>query len=161
VEGVSLNFEQASGRADVVSQTADGSSVAVNIGVSPLSEESNEVVSLVLSVEHSREEVEVGNESTLENNWDVGSVEELDRVRYLVASDLSVTESKFNTESLEINDNEEHDNSGQKTADIGGVFSVESMLDSHHLVGLGQERMEESNNCAFKFCVLVSFDGDR
>lgn len=59
MEGISLDFEQASGRADVVSKTTDGGGVTVNIGVSPLTKESNEVVSFVLSVENGGEEVEV------------------------------------------------------------------------------------------------------
>jgi len=132
----------------------------VNVRFSPFSKESYEVVTLVLSVEHCGEEVEVGDKGTLENDGDVRGVEELDGVRYLVASHLSVAQSKFNAESLEINDNEEDNHCCKQTGDIGGVFSVEGMLNGHNLVRLGQERVEESNDSTFEFGILVGLDGD-
>jgi hypothetical protein len=51
-------------------------------------------------VQDLREEVEVAHEGSLQNNRDIAGVEKLDRVRYFVTTDASVTERKFNAESL-------------------------------------------------------------
>ena len=62
--------------------------------------ESNENVSSELSSKDLREEVDVGHESSLENNWNVRGVEQLDRVRLLEASHLSAGQAELNSESL-------------------------------------------------------------
>ena len=100
MEGISLNIEEILGRRDVVSQSTNGSRVASHVILLPLSEERHEEVTLELSVEHLTEEVEVGDESCLQNDWDVRSVEKFDRVLSLVATDTSRRQLKFNSESL-------------------------------------------------------------
>lgn len=72
-----------------------------------------------------------------------------------------MSESKFNTESLEIDDHKEHNDCGDETAKVRSIFSVERVLDGHHLVGLGQERMEKCDDGTFEFGILLSLDGDR
>ena len=55
----------------------------------PLSDEAHEEVALELAMKHLWEEVQVGDESSLEDDWDVGGVEKLDWERSGVASDTS------------------------------------------------------------------------
>jgi hypothetical protein len=81
-----------------------------HIVVLPLSKESNENVSSELSGKDLREEVDVGHESSLENNWNVRGVEQFDRVRLLEASHLSAGQAELNSESLEV-DYDHHDDS--------------------------------------------------
>lgn len=100
MEGVALDVEEVSGWADVVCQTADGGRVSSHVVFLPLSKQIDEEVSSELSVEHLREEVEIGHKGGLEDNRDVGGVEELNSVRSLVATNASGGESQFNAESL-------------------------------------------------------------
>ena len=74
----------------------------MDVILSPLSNEADEVVVglSVLSVEDLGEEVQVGDESSLENDGDVGGIEQLDGVGHFVTTDLSVSEGEFDTESL-------------------------------------------------------------
>ena len=60
-----------------------------HIIVLPFSKESNENVSSELSSQNLCEEVDVGNESSLEDDWDVGSIEQLDWVWLFESSHLS------------------------------------------------------------------------
>jgi len=55
------------------------------------------------------EEVNIGNESSLQNNWNVRSVEQLDWKWLSETSHLSGTKTKLNTESLEVNDDKDDD----------------------------------------------------
>jgi len=55
------------------------------------------------------EEINIGNESSLQNDWDVGSVEQLNWIWLSETSHLSGTKTKLNTETLEINDDENDD----------------------------------------------------
>jgi hypothetical protein len=55
--------------------------VACHVVVLPLAKETDEEISLELSVKYLREEVQVRNEGGLKNDWDVRGIEELNRVR--------------------------------------------------------------------------------
>lgn len=48
------------------------------------------------------EEVQVGDDSCLQNNWDVGSVEELDREWSRVAASSLALKSQVHLEALEV-----------------------------------------------------------
>jgi hypothetical protein len=65
----------------------------------------------------------------LEDDWDVGGVEELDWVASGVSSDLFVVNSDIDLESLEVVNDQEDEDSGQQVIDIWGKVSVESLLD--------------------------------
>lgn len=75
----------------------------------PLSEEWNDEVTSEFSSQDLGEEINIGNESSLQNNWDVGSVEQLDWIWLSETSHLSGTEAELNTETLEVNDNKNDD----------------------------------------------------
>ena len=76
----------------------------------PLSEQLGEEVALELAVEYLREEVKVAHEGRLQNDWDVRGVEELDRVRLLIASDLPVVQHDLNSEALKVHINKTEGN---------------------------------------------------
>ena len=66
----------------------------------PFTDERNKKVAFELSVQHLTEEVEIGDECSLEDDWNVGGVKQLDWVGSLVASDFSAGKLKFNSETL-------------------------------------------------------------
>ena len=102
MEWISLDVEPVSWWTDVVGETTDWSGVSSHVELLPLSEEAHEEVTLELAVENLGEEVQVGDEGGLEDDWDVGGVEKLDWEWLGEATDLSVLESQLNTESLNI-----------------------------------------------------------
>jgi len=59
-------------------------------------------------MEYLWEEVQVWDEGGLKDDRDVAGVEEFDWIRNFVASNSSVTESQFNSETLEVDDDEEY-----------------------------------------------------
>jgi len=72
---------------NVVSQATDRSRVALHVVFLPFAKEANENVSLELAVKDLREEVQIGDKGSLQNDGNVRSVEQLNRVRSLVATD--------------------------------------------------------------------------
>ena len=61
---------------------------------------------------------------------------------------------------LEVDDDEDNDNRGNQVADIGRVLTVEGLLKSKDLVGLGEEEVEESDDGAFKLDTVLGLDRD-
>ena len=86
---VSLNIIQALWRADVIGQSTDWSSVSSHIIVLPLPEERHNEVAYELSSQNLGEEVNVRHEGTLQDDWDVGSIEQLNWVWLSETSHLS------------------------------------------------------------------------
>ena len=97
---VTLEVKEVTRWRNVVGKTADWCRMACHVVLLPLANEANEEVSSELAVEHLGKEVKVGNEGSLENDWDVRCVEKLHWERSRVASNTSRFEGKFNTESL-------------------------------------------------------------
>lgn len=97
---VSLNIIQTLWWTDVVSKSSNWRLMTSHVIILPLSEKGNDEVTSELSSQDLGEEVNVGNESGLQNNWDVGGVEQLDWIWLSETSHLSGTEAELNTESL-------------------------------------------------------------
>jgi hypothetical protein len=74
--------------------------VASHVVVLPLAQEANEEVALELAVKNLGEEVQVGDDSGLEDDGDVRGIEQLDGVRVRLASLALALELKFNAEAL-------------------------------------------------------------
>lgn len=163
MERVSLDVHEVAGRTDVVSKSTDGCSSSRDVVLSPLSDEADEIVTRlsILSVKNLGEEVEVGDESSLEDDGDVRSIEQLDGERHFVTTHLSVSESQFNAESLEIDNDKEYNDGSQQAGNVGGILTVEGVLQGEDLVGFGQERVEEGDNGTFEFGVLLGLDSNR
>lgn len=113
-----------------------------HISVLPFTEESNDEVSSELSCQDLSEEIDIGHESSLKDNWNVTSVEKLDWVWLLGTSHLLAAQLEFYSKSLEIDDHKGDDNGGQEVAEIWSILAVEGLLQSIELVGLGQKEVE-------------------
>jgi len=160
VDWISLNIIQALGRTDVVSKTTDWGRVSRHISVLPFTEESNDEVASELSSQDLSEEIDIGNESSLKDDWNVTSVEKLDWVWLLGTSHLLATQGEFDSESLEIDDHKGDDDGGQEVAEIWCILAIEGLLQSIELVRLGQEEVEKGDDGSLELSTLISSDGN-
>jgi hypothetical protein len=80
----------------------------------------------------------------LEDDRDVGRVEQLDRVRLASAAGLRVSslERKVDLEALEVDDERKDEDSGHQVGDVGQVLAIESLLQRTNLVLLGDQQVE-------------------
>merc|ERR1719161_2077370 len=92
----------------VISETSDGDGLAGVVDFLPLAEQIDEHVALEALVKKLGDEVHVGHQSGLKDNRNVGCVEELDGVRTLLTANLLILNREVNTESLEIDNDQEH-----------------------------------------------------
>jgi len=75
------------------------------------------------------QEKEVGDQSTLKDDWDVASVEQLNGISWWLNTLGSlVLDVKINLESLEVDDYEEDKNGREDVVKVGESRSVESIL---------------------------------
>lgn len=163
VEGISLDLCEASGRTDVVGDSTNRSGSSLGVVLSPLSNTvDEEVVGLsILSVEDLGEEVEVGDEGSLQDDRDVRGIEQLNGERYFVTTHLSVSEGQFDAESLEVDNDKEHNEGSQQAGNVRGILTVEGVLEGEDLVRFSQEGVEKGNNGTFEFSILLSLDSNR
>lgn len=135
--------------------------MALDVVVGPLSNESHEEVALEFTMQDLRQEVQVRNEGSLEDDRDVGGVEELDGVGVGLTS-LSLTlQCKFDSEALEVDDDEDHDNRGNQVRNIGRVLTVEGLLEGVDFILLRAQKVEQSNDSSFKLGTLLCADRNR
>jgi len=160
VDWVTLDVVQALWWADVVSESTDWCLMSSHVVVLPFSKESDDEVASELSSKNLGKEVDVGDESGLEDDWNIGSIEQLDWVWLSETSHLSAAQAEFNSEALEVNDNKDDNDSGDEVHKVWRVLSVEGLLDTVQSAWLGQGEVEKSNNSTLEFSSLISSDGD-
>lgn len=134
--------------------------MTLHVVLLPLSEERDEEVALEFAVKNLGEEVQVGDESCLQNDGNVAGVEQLNGVRSFVATHSAGGHSQFDAETLEVNNDKENDNSSKQVANIRRVLSVESLLQSASNARFCEQEMEQSDNGTFEFGALLSADGN-
>lgn len=127
---------------DVVSKSANWSLVAGHVVVLPLSEEANNEVASELSSQDLSEEVDVGHKGGLEDDWDIGGVEELDWEWLSETSHLLAAELELNSESLEIDDDKRHHYGSEQVAQVWSVLSVNGLLNTVQFIWLGKQKVE-------------------
>lgn len=131
-----------------------------HVVVLPFSKEANNEVSSELSGKDLSEEVDIGDECSLQDDWDVRSVEQLDWVWLLEASHLSAAQAEFNTETLEVDDNEHHYSGGDQVAEIWCILSVKCLLQTIKFVWLSKQEVESGNDGSLEFGSLISSNRD-
>ena len=62
---------------------------------------------------------------------------------------------------LEVDNYKEYNDSSQQAGNVGGILTVEGVLQGEDLVGFGQERVEEGDHSTFEFSVLLGLDSNR
>lgn len=96
------------------------------------------------------DDVEVGHESGLEDDWDVRGVEELDWVAAVLSTVAGRLDWEVNAESLEVDNHSEHEEGGHQVHQVREVLAVEGFTESTDLVGAGSKKMEEGDNGSFE-----------
>ena len=125
----------------------------------PLSEQTNKNVGGGTVVQELRDKVKVGHKGTHQNDRHVGRVKELDGVVSFLSTVLLVLDRKVDAPSLEVNDENENQNSCQEIGQVWQVLTVQSFAKSLDLVVTGDQKMEESNDRSFEFGTTSSVDG--
>lgn len=100
MEWISDDVDHVTRGADVVGETTDWGRVAGHVVLLPLTQEVDDEVASEFLGEDLGEEVEVGDEGSLENDGDVGGVEELDGVWLLITLHSSRADGQFYSEAL-------------------------------------------------------------
>lgn len=85
-------------------------------------------------MEELREEVEVRNKRSLQNNWHVGRVEKLDWVASKLTAVTLIFDLKIHTPSLEINDDNKHEHCSEQVGNVGQVLAVKGLFESSDLI---------------------------
>ena len=102
MEWISDNGVEVSWGRDIISETTNWDTVSSHFNILPLAKKSDKEESLEFSVEELGEEIEVGDQGSVEHDGDVGSVEQLDREVSGVSSNILFLDVKVNSESLYI-----------------------------------------------------------
>jgi len=160
VDGVSEDREEISGGRNVIGETTNGDRVTTHFDILPLTEESNGKESYESSVEELGEEIEVGDQSSVEHDGDVGGIEQLDGEVGGVSLNALLLNVEIDSETLEVDDDQEDEDGGEQVVEVGETLSVESLLEGSDLVGFSDQKVEESNNGSFVLSTVFSDDGN-
>lgn len=162
VEWIRDDVEEGSGWRDIVGKSSDWDRVDLSAGSSkllPASEKADQWVRWESSEEHLGQEVEVGDQGSLQDNWDVGGVEKLDWVRSGGSSLSLVLDRQVDAESLEVDDDEEDKSGSQQIGDVWQVLSVEGLLESADLVVSGDQEVDQGDESSLELGSSSSVDG--
>jgi len=152
-------FERARG-AHVVDEPADWD-VSAGRGDLPAAEEVRHEVGTHARPRHLTDHEHVGHQRALQDDWNVGGVEKLDGVSRVVHSfsHPGVLDWKVNSESLEVNNNTENDEGGEKICYVCKLNAVERLLEGGDLVRSSNEEGEKRDQCAFILRSRRGLDG--
>ena len=159
VERVAGDVSEVGGWRHVVGKTGDwlGGALAT-ASVLPDAKKADHEVSAVAVVEQLREEVQVGHQGRLQDDGDVGGVEQLDGVRANAAAVAVGHELKLDLETLEVNDHNENEHGGQKVGEVRQVGAAPGLEEGAGLVRVVDEEVEERDDGALEFGALAGVD---
>lgn len=134
VQGISTNLAEGGRCGDVVGDTTDGNGLSLVVGVLlPGAENADDWVGEVL-VQQLREEEQVRHECCLQDNRDIGSVEQFDGVGSVRATSALVRDGNVHAEALEVNHGAEDQHGGHQVRHIRQILSVECLLQRARLI---------------------------
>ena len=94
----------------------------------------------------------------MQDNWDIRSIEKSNWIWLLETSHLFAAELKLNSESLEVDNNENHNYCCDQVEKIWCILPIECLLQAIQFVWFCEHEMEKSNDSTFEFSSLVSSD---
>ena len=159
VDGVTDDLLKVVGRRHVVGDTAHGVELSTVLEGLPDAEQLDKEVGGEARGEHLADDKDVGGERRLEHDGHVGGVEELDRVGSALATEAVGLDGDLDTETLEIDDDEEDEEGSQQVHDVGETVTVEGLLECTRLVVPGEKEVEEGNEGAFELGTTAGVDG--
>ena len=101
MDGILQDVSERLGWTEVVAEAANGVGTSA-AGIGPDSEQIDKEVSGKLDGQHLRDDVQVGDESGLEDDGDVGGVEQLDWVGRVLATVPGGLDGQIHTEALKM-----------------------------------------------------------
>mmetsp|Transcript_1989 Transcript_1989/g.4491 ORF Transcript_1989/g.4491 Transcript_1989/m.4491 type:complete len:302 (+) Transcript_1989:837-1742(+) len=162
MEGIVENLGKRGRRRNVVGNSSNWNLLSrSSVNILPLSEQTNQNVGRSTVVQELGDKVQVGNQSSLQNDRHVGSVEQLDGVGSLLSTVLLVLDRKFDSPSLEVNNNHKDDDSCHQVCHVGKVLTGKGLSECRDLVLSGNKQVEESNDSTFEFSSTTSVEGGR
>lgn len=97
----------------------------------------------------------------MQHDWGVRSVEQTDWVHGVRTSLSGGFNWDLNSETLQVDNSEEHEYSGQDLEHVRQVLSVESLQEGSLLVLSGAQQVEQGDNCTVEFSALTGSRGGR
>jgi hypothetical protein len=108
----------------------------------PNTKETDEQVTREASSEHLRNDEDVGGEGALEHDRHIGGVKEFDWVTSPLSSEPVALDGNFDPESLEVDDDDENNDSSNEVHHIRQSFSPESLTKCAAFVVPSEQQME-------------------
>ena len=100
----------------------------------------------------------VGRQRTHEHDGHVACVEELDGERALLTTELGRLDRDFDTEALQVNDNQEHSQRRDEIRHVGQALAVESLFKRTGLVVPREQKVEQRNDGTLKLGTTTGVD---
>ena len=125
------------------------------------SQKLNNDVATVSLVQKLRDEVSIRNNGCLEDNGDIGSVEQFDRIGLGMSVDVLVLDRQIHLETLEVHNDQKHKHGGHQIGKVWKVVAIECFLQGATLIGSCCQQMEQCNYSAFEFGTTASVNGRR
>mmetsp|Transcript_22397 Transcript_22397/g.33091 ORF Transcript_22397/g.33091 Transcript_22397/m.33091 type:complete len:213 (+) Transcript_22397:683-1321(+) len=159
MEGIVNNLRKTSGWGNVVCNSSHGDGGSTTLGILPLSEQTDEDIGGGTVVQQLTDKVKVGYQGSLEDDGHVTGIKQFNGVCSSLTTVLLVLDGKIHTPSLEVNDNDKDQHSGQEIGQVGKILTVQCLLEGTKLVTSGNHEMEEGNNSSFKLSTTSSIEG--
>jgi hypothetical protein len=161
VDGIEEGVGKVQRWGHVVRDTGGSEELAGAFTGFPDANELHEQVIAEAAVEHLADYEDVGGQCRLQHDGHVGGVEEADGVGAAHAALTGGFYGDFHAEALQVDDGGEDGKGREEVHDVGEVLAVEGFAEGALFVGPGEEKMEESDDCAFEFGAAACVDGSR
>ena len=145
VDGIGEDGAERLRRREIVAQTPHWVGAATS-GVIPHTEQVYKEVSGKLNTQHLGYHVEIGDQGRLEDDGNVGSVEQFDGITAVLASVAGALDGQVNPEALEVYHHSKDEDCCEEVHQVGEVLPVEGLPESSDLVLPGCQEMEESDH---------------
>lgn len=159
VDRVKKSLLEVERRGHVVSDTGGSVKLGGSLTRLPDSKKLDQKVVREARVQHLTDEEDVGAQGGLEHNRHVRGVKKTDGVRSTHSTLARGLDRDLHTETLEVDDGGENEDSSQQVHDVREVLAIESLAQSTLLVGPGQQKMEQSDDSTLELGTTASVDG--
>jgi len=161
VDGILQHVSETFGRGEVVAESTDGigSSRTAAADVRPHAQQVDQEVARKFMSEHLGNDVEIGDQSALKDDGDVGGVEEFDGIRRILSSVSGRLDGQIHAESLKVDDDDEDQHRRQQVHQIGQVLTVKGFAKSAHFVRTRGQKVEQGDDSSLKLRASASVDG--
>jgi len=161
VDGILQHVSETFGRGEVVAESADGigSSRTAAADIRPHAQQVDQEVARKFMSEHLGNDVEIGDQSALKDDGDVGGVEEFDGIRRILSSISSGLDGQIDAESLEVDDDDENQHGRQQIHQVWQILTVEGFAEAAHFVRPRGQKVEQGDDRTLELGASAGVDG--